>query len=354
MRRRSRILGTLARTICCVGILGLPAAAFADTQRAQRAVAQALFDEGRKLMAERNFELACAKFEESVRIVQLSGTLLNLGDCYEKQGRLATAWSTFITAATNAHHAGNAPREHEARDRAAALIDKLPKLLIRVGDANAGGSAGLELKRDDAVVGSGQWDVPIPVDPGPHHITATAPNRRPWEVSVNVEPGAVVTVNVPTLEPLPSPPVQRVEPPALPAETPQQKRSEIPAAATLTPEPKSSSSSHQQFTTAALITGGVGALGLAAGGIFGLLSLQKHNAADGSCDYDACNPEGVELRDQARTMGDLSTAGFVIGAVGIAASVTLWLTAPEPQRMALRLPPRGRPGTAPALVGWSW
>ena len=66
------------------------------------AAAQALFYEARQLMKENKFGLACPKLEESLRLDYGIGTEFNLADCNEKLGRLATAWSQFISVASAA------------------------------------------------------------------------------------------------------------------------------------------------------------------------------------------------------------------------------------------------------------
>src|SRR5262245_52199416 len=65
----------------------------------ERAAAQVLFDEGRKLLKDEKIELACAKFAESMRLDHAVGTQLNLADCYEKLGRTASAWINWVEAA---------------------------------------------------------------------------------------------------------------------------------------------------------------------------------------------------------------------------------------------------------------
>ena len=49
------------------------------------------------------------------------GTVLNLADCYEKAGRLASAWSRFVEAEGMAHAEGHTDAERIARERASKL-----------------------------------------------------------------------------------------------------------------------------------------------------------------------------------------------------------------------------------------
>ncbi|MEO8877348.1 MAG: hypothetical protein ABI461_17265, partial [Polyangiaceae bacterium] len=70
------------------------------------AAAEALFEDGRKSMDANDFAAACPKLEESERLAPAVGTLLNLGICYEKSHRTASAWATFKEATSAARASG--------------------------------------------------------------------------------------------------------------------------------------------------------------------------------------------------------------------------------------------------------
>src|SRR6188508_1232334 len=72
----------------------------------RRAAAEALFIEGRRLVAEGKTAEGCAKFAESQALDPGVGTLLNLARCYERIGRTASAWTTYREAASRAQAAG--------------------------------------------------------------------------------------------------------------------------------------------------------------------------------------------------------------------------------------------------------
>src|SRR5262245_36758792 len=116
--------------LCGVMLAALPA-------HAQSVEAEVLFRDGKKLMKEGKLAEACDKFEASDRLESSVGTLLNLADCREKNGQLASAWIAFRKAATVAKQAGNdAKREAEARRRASALEGKLSYLTIAVPEGS--------------------------------------------------------------------------------------------------------------------------------------------------------------------------------------------------------------------------
>ena len=77
-----------------LGIAMLASPAFARAAEPPSA-AQVAFDEGRRLEDSGDFPAAAARFEESERLEHALGTLLNLANCYERGGRLASAWRAF-------------------------------------------------------------------------------------------------------------------------------------------------------------------------------------------------------------------------------------------------------------------
>src|SRR5262245_3168255 len=101
-------------------------------QQGDKAAAETLFTEGRTLMQAGRYDVACDNLAESQRLDPAVGTLLNLADCREHQGRTATAWAIWLEAAAAARTAGQAERESLARQRAEALKTRLVTLTIEV------------------------------------------------------------------------------------------------------------------------------------------------------------------------------------------------------------------------------
>ncbi|NUO54275.1 MAG: hypothetical protein HOV80_35980, partial [Polyangiaceae bacterium] len=66
---------------------------------ADKARSTKLFEEGRALMAEGKYDLACTKLEESHKLRPGIGALFNLADCNERRGRLGTADKLFSEVA---------------------------------------------------------------------------------------------------------------------------------------------------------------------------------------------------------------------------------------------------------------
>jgi hypothetical protein len=176
----------------------------ARAQSAQdKAGAEVLFEEGKALMKDKKYGLACPKFLESNRLDTGLGTMLWLADCYDKNGQSASAWGEFreaVDVAAKNHDA----REKIARDRSNKLEAMLSRMTILVAVPSQ--LPGMVVKRDNVEVGSATWGEAVPVDPGAHTVTVSAPRKKPWETTVQVQRGVKnLDVHVPALEDAPVP-----------------------------------------------------------------------------------------------------------------------------------------------------
>lgn len=316
--------------------MSAPHLAFGQTGASNEAAAQALFDQARGLMQAGKFAEACAKFAESDKLSPGPGTLLNLGACYEKNGQTASAWATYADASSAADKANRKDWATKAKARMAALQPDLSKLSISVPATSQ--VDGLEVKRDGVVVGASSYGVPIPVDPGPHVIDATAPGHKKWSNVVQV--GAKkdqIAVTLPPLE------MDASAPPVAPivATTPatQPPTQEQPA------EPVDKSRGKTQRIVGIAVAG-IGVVGVAVGGVFGLVALGKKGDTTINCssDLSRCNSAGVSAMSTARTDATISTIGFIAGGALLAGGVVLYLTAPKPgeeKTVGLRITPNG-------------
>ncbi|HEX4336223.1 MAG TPA: hypothetical protein VH062_09940 [Polyangiaceae bacterium] len=310
-----------ARGVHALTVLGLVlgAARPALAQSASdSATAQALFDQARTLIAQGKAAEACPKLEESQRLDPGSGTLLNLARCYEQSGRLASAWTKYLETASAAKSSGNADRESVARQQAEALRPRLSTLTIDVAPEDKD-IPGLEVTRDGAVVGAAQWGLAIPADDGDHKIAARAPGHAPWEAVATVKgEGTASTATVPPLGAAPS-------------------SAGIAAPAATGGEADNAGNGGGLGTQriAAIAAAGAGVVGLGIGTAFGVISMSDHDTATKYCKGSVCTDQrGVNAGNDAHSAGNVATIAFVVGAVGVAAGVTLWFTAPHPSSAA--------------------
>ena len=305
--------------------------------------AEALFEEGRTLVLSGRFAEACPRLAQSLQLDPGVGTMLWLADCYEKDGQLAAAWTQFKGAATFAasHEDG---RAGVAQRRAFRLEERLTRIIvILLPDRNVDG---LLVQRDGVPVSSHELQsgsVVLPVEPRSHTITATAPGRIPWHVTVLVPttPGAV-TVHIPLLV-LPE---ARGEPePPLP--TPR-----VPL-----PGPASTGTSMLRVTGISL--GALGLASAAAGAYFGLDARATYDASNegGHCSPDqTCDAEGKRLRADATSAAMLSTIAFGASAGALVTGLVLYLLAPSSRTRAptLALTPTVGPRTGGLAFAHRW
>jgi serine/threonine-protein kinase len=256
--------------------------------------------------------------------------MLWLADCYDRQGKTASAWGQFLEAAEIAARQKDT-REKVARQRAANLEPKLSRLVVVVAGENE--VAGLEVKRDGTAIGKPLWGTAVPVDPGAHNVVAGASGYKTWDSNVEVTGGGkTVKVSIPKLAPEPgAQPAASATPPAEPE-----------------PEPK------ERGGTQRIVGVGVMGLGIVAVGlgvVFGLSAKSKlsDSNADNHCHPDNhCDALGYQLRNDAKDAAALSTISFVAGAIVIGVGATLYLTAPrgKPKSGSVRVVPTFGAGAA--------
>ena len=188
--------------------------------RAQSASTQAevMFRKGRDLMRAGKYGEACNAFETSQNLEPAVTTLLNIADCREKLGQLATALARFSSAEKLARAAGDDKTKALAKV-ASSHIEKLEprisKLEIAVSQAHR--IAGLAVTRNGEPVPEAAWGISLPVDGATYRIAANAPGREEFEQIVTIKPeGDAVTVEIPALAERGKAPPKIAEPVAQP------------------------------------------------------------------------------------------------------------------------------------------
>lgn len=162
------------------------------------ALAEKLYQDGRRLFTSGEYDAACPKFAESYRLDPGGGTLLNLAACHEKQGKTATAWSEYELARQEFRRHGD-EREGYAADQVNKLKVLLSFLTIEV--ITAWSIPGLVVRLDNIELGKVAWSADTPLDPGRHIVTASAPGYEDWSTTVNVSSNAdVIHVVIPVLK----------------------------------------------------------------------------------------------------------------------------------------------------------
>jgi hypothetical protein len=318
---RSRFTAACLLAATC---LGTSAHAQSDAEVAK---AKDLFDEGRKLAAESNYDAACAKFEASLATVNGAGTRFNLADCEEHRRHYLRAQTLFLEVAEGARQASQPEREQVARDRAAALESKLSRLTMELQ------TPAVELELDGRPVNNEALVAPVAVEPGKHRVSAKRPGKEPWSSEVNVpRSGLLVVVQVPRLEdvgassgPAPATGLQgnAIEPATRPRLA--------PAPSSEQPTPSARARTARNARTAALVLGGVGVGVLLTGATFGLQYLSSNRDAKGVCPGGTdCTADEVAAHqtflEDTRTKRTWAYVGIGVGTAALAGAAALYFT----------------------------
>jgi hypothetical protein len=303
----------------------------AGTARAQassgneKVTAEALFEDARALVAQGKYAEACPKFADSERLDPSSATVLNLANCWEKAGRTATAWATYMEAASLANAVGRKDYLAAAQRHADALALKLARLTVSVQEP----VEGMQVRRDGVLVDRAEWGAPIPIDTGSHAIDASAPGHKAWALRVEVtQDGSSATVTVPVLEAAPveaPPPSSATAPPA---------GLSSPAVSPASPSADTGAPNGGSQRTVGLVLAGLGVVGLGVATGFAVSAKSKYNDSLVNCQQppgnrDLCDAQGVTQRNDARTRGDVATVLFGVGTAALVGGAVLWLSAPH-------------------------
>jgi hypothetical protein len=163
--------------------------------------AEALYSQGRDLVAAGKIAEACAAFEKSYRLDSAVTTIIALATCREKLGRLGNAWELFRMAErqTNVARDNTTTQLHTiAHERAAKLEPRVPRLTINVPAQSR--IDGLEILRDTVSIPAGMWNQGIPIDGGTYTITARVPGAKVWSTTVTLASESdTKTVDIPEL-----------------------------------------------------------------------------------------------------------------------------------------------------------
>ena len=308
----------------------------AQAADADTALAESLFREGKRLQALGKYAEACPKFAESQKVAPGLGTLLNLASCHAQEGKTASAWAEFNDAIAQAKRLGDTQRQALAEKNLQALEPRLTYLRLETADPT--NAAELSIQFDESPLSAASLGVPIPVNPGEHQITASAPAKQPWsERFVAPKDPGTLTFTIPALRPLSAAPAP-VPQAAAPAPYPL-----APAPAPIaqpTPAPAPPRSTSRPLRTAGFVIGGIGLGSLAFGGLFYITASSENDRAKKLCtegDGTRCaNLADKEEHDKhlstAKTARTLSYVGLGFGAAAVTAGIVMIVAAPARSR----------------------
>jgi hypothetical protein len=250
--------------------------------------ARAQFQRGIELEQASNWTEAIQQFREVGQVRMTPQVRFHIAFCEENLGRLVTALGGYDLALTEADTVGS-DFKSEVETAMARLREKIPKLLIERG---SGAEAAL-VQLDGIDLGASQIGVEVPLDPGPHTVTANAPGFIPFSATADLKEREVTKVTI-ELEIAPEP----VTPPP-------------PTRVVMVPRDEGPS------RTVPYIIGGAGIVFLGAGGA--LYALRQSTLADLEQDCPDRNECATSNRDSYDRVKFYDVAAPVAAGVGVAA-----------------------------------
>ena len=281
--------------------------------------------EGLRLASEGNCKEAVEFLERAEKLFSAPTTLVQLGECQVKLGRLVAGSESLQRVARADLPATASPAFKAAQQKARKLLEevlpRIPKLRISL---QAPPAARPKVLLDGEEIPAVMIGIDRPTDPGAHEIEAIAPGYLRASSRVSLAEGASEKIAL-TLEVDPN--YKAAEPiPTAPASAPA-SASSAPPPPTRDPTPPPPKSMVLPYTLL-----GVGALGLGAGAVFGLLAKGKKSHVDDQCPVSKYCPVAAKADfDSATSLATFSTIGFGVGLGAAAVGVVLLLTnSPDP------------------------
>ena len=273
--------------------LAVPTLALAGNNAA---AAQALFEEARALIAAGNYAAGCAKLEGSQALDPGPGTQYNLALCYEKVGRVGSAYRGLEGVARLARETGKAGREDSARQKLKELRPRVSHLVITCADADA------VVKVDGQAVEREAWSF-YAVDGGAHTFEATAPNKQPFRSSLRIDakpgdPGVEQRVAVPALAAV----VGKTQVVTIERETSNGRR------------------------TAGFVVGGIGLAGVAAAVVTSIVIMNDKAIGDERCQPVCADESARSAVSTGKTLIPINYAAFGVAILGVGIGSYLVLT----------------------------
>jgi len=301
--------------------------------------ADALFKQGKKLMAEKRFADACEAFENSFKLDPGIGTELNTAKCYEEWGKLARAYRAYQKAEDMAKEAGD-KRTAKIKQLADQLDSSVPRLTIKVTAATDVDA--LTVTIDGNAVDKKLLGKPQLVDPGPHVVEYQGDGGAKKNKVVPVERGGAseITLDVPAVAKVKKGGEGEGSGSGSAGGEGSGSGSAVGAGEGSGSGSGSGSADHPNVTPdpgkkqrlAAYITAGAGvvAIGISTG--ITLSARSKYQSAlSAHCMNmtDMCDATGLTDTHDARHEANIATIVFAVGAAAVAGGVVLYLLAPH-------------------------
>jgi hypothetical protein len=311
MRRRTKGHWSFLAALALASSIA-PSARAQDESAADTAAARELGKEGVTLADAGNCQDAVDKLARSEKMHHAVSILERLGECQVQLGKLVLGTETLRRVVREQLPAGAPQVFVDAQERAQRVLTEARPKVARLKVAVAApADAQIWVTIDGVNEPTANLNSDRFVDPGDHVIEAGAPGYLKATGKVHVGDGGVDSVAL-TLEIDPNAP-----------KSPAPSPTSAPASpVTDSPSPPAERSRDR---TLAYIAGGIGIVGVGVGTAFGIGAINAKSNLDSACGANKVCPtsEHGEL-DSGNRLGTISTVGFILGGVGLAAGAVLY------------------------------
>jgi hypothetical protein len=299
----------------------------------QREQAQLRFARGRQYLTWKKYPEALAELDASLEIVASPNTRLLKARCLRDMGKLVAAYVEFGRTIVEAKELARTDTRYAkagegATEDRAALEPQIGFVTVTVEHASPDTKlviAGEEIRR-------AAWGEAAPVAPGDATISVETKGSTPVTKTVTLAAGEKKSVTIDagagTALPTAAPP---------PAPVAVEEKTHV--------EPPSDRTSLRPY---AYVAGAVGAAGFATFAIFGLMSSSTYSDLQNQCKPTCPASKNGDI-SSGKSQQTIANVGLVVGVVGAAAGVTLFVVSAPKKNASESEPPK-----AAAVVGPGW
>lgn len=326
--------------------------------------------EGNKALREGRWAEAIDFFTRAESLVHAPPHLLYMARAQIEVGMLVAARENLMRVSRESL-APDAPRafkvaQEEAMNEIKAVEARIPYVTVTV---KGGGASDFTVTQDGNRIPSALIGVPRPVDPGQHSYEASGPGGLKATASITIKEaerqrvildmkpgggGEASATTPPKTGPGDASKPKDPQPGSSASPPPTEGKDTGPAPA----EPDSGGMNGMRLGS--YISFGVGALGLVGGTIFSLGAKSKFDESnklykDNNCDAGCPSVEGKikDLDSSASGQKTLGIVGFIVGGLGIAGGVTLFILSGDKKEEAAGRAPALRVAASPGFVSLS-
>jgi len=285
--------------------------------------AQSLFLKGSDLYKAKKFEQALDAFKQSYATVASPNSHLYIARCLADMGRRGEAYLEYEKVIEEAtERAKTEERYAPTRDQAKTERDDVGAkiALVTVNVANA--DPGTTVKIGETEVPQAQWGKPFPVEPGTVEASAQSGGQSIGQQTLTLAAGDKRDL---AFDAKPA-----IATPAEVADTSGKKSSLRPIA---------------------YVAGGVGLVGLGMFTAFGLMSQSTYSDLKDNCGTGPCPASFSDQISTGKTQQTLANVGLVVGIVGAAAGVTLFVLSSKSSKSDEPPPASARVVVGPSYAG---